>query len=177
MPEEQELPAVIEKPKRKAPAIFHQSIKPEAKLNPLQRTMLADKIINYIMNGEPRRVCFEVIEQNTPVPLSNTGMQHIYEFAQKCIEEIVELDAAIIIHIHVRMYEKIYKYFREINNYEGMNKAMKGKEKMLGLNKIEGKVIKNKKVTIVINNTISYSSTALTKQKQDRYDFLIKKGT
>lgn len=160
---------------RTKPAAFISGVKQEAKLNPFQKHELAQRVIEHILAGDSRSKLIPIVKQYTPVQLSETGVTNVIEYAQQWLQENVQLEANIIVDIHTIWYEKIYQYFKSIGHVRGMNKAMKGKEKLAGMHREVIKV--DKKTTINVLPAAEYDLTSLTPEEQIRFEFLLNKAS
>lgn len=161
---------------RKKPEAFDCKTKPDPLLNPLQKQILCQKVVEQLIEGVPRRDILKVIEKEMPVKLSKTGMQNIYQLGQTWLELNVELEAEKIIDNHVQIYEKIYNYFQKIGYNKGVLKALFGKERMLGLYK-EVKVDVNKKTTVEFTQDVNYDTSKLSAEENTEFQLLLKKAT
>lgn len=160
---------------RKKPEAFDGTAK-EPLLNPLQKQVLCQVVVEKLIEGLPRRDILLVIEKEMPVKLSKTGMQNIYQLGQIWLELNVEIEAEKIIDNHISIYEKIYSYFHKLGYNKGMLKALFGKERMLGLYK-EVKVDVNKKTTVEFTQEVSYDTSKLSPEENTEFQLLLKKAT
>lgn len=164
------------KTNRTKPVAFLPGQRQEPKLNTFQKHELIQKVVEYILKGEKRSVIIDMIEQNAPVKLSKTGMQNVYEDAQRWLEENVQLEAAQIVAIHKIWYEQMYRYFDEIGHAEGKNECMKGIERLMGLHK-EKTVAKINKKTVINLAPVQYDTSQLNTEEKNRLEELLKKAS
>lgn len=97
------------------------------------------------------------------------------ELVKDELASITQQDAEYIIPMHLTMYEEIYQYFNDINFVPGKMKAMRFKEKLMGLHKEDRTVEINNKETTIIEKEVIYETKKLTQQEQSRLTQLLEK--
>lgn len=145
------------------------------KLNRWQKEDLTTKTIEWILEGRSRAEVKEFIYTMSPVKLETQHADRIINYALLRISEITKQEVPTVLAIHVEWYEQIYKYFESIDNASGMNKALRGKEKLLIKTKTSSLTINAKKTTI-IERKVEYDMDKLNQQEKNRMTELINKG-
>lgn len=163
------------KPKRKAP--FPTGIRPEPKMNTWQKHELNQKVVDGILSGKPKSLIMDIIHDNMPVKLSPTGQVNAYYYAQKWLEENVQMDAATIVSVHMIVYHELMDFFVEVDHVPGVNKCMKAIERLNGLHRETTVAKVNKKTNINVMQEVSYDTkNLLTSVEQARLDLLLNKA-
>ena len=88
----------------------------------------------------------------------------------------VETDPEKVAIVHLGHYEKIYAYFKSIGYVQGMNKAMKAKERLLGKNKAKQNITVNRKTSITATQEPRYDISRLTPEQRARFEYLMNKA-
>lgn len=145
-----------------------------SKLNREQRETMATMIIEWILEGHTNHRINELIVERSPVELLPTNVNTLFNYALAVLQDMSQKDAPKIVAIHVGMYERIYKYFNEIDFTKGMLAAMKGKETLLGLLK-KPKVVVNLNRNITITREVEYDKGKLNEVESARVDELMNK--
>ena len=149
----------------------------KAILNRYQKEDMVAKTIEWIMQGiSDKGQLNELIRQNSPETLSYQNAQKVITMATTTLEEISKQTAAEVIPIHVEKYEKIYRYFYDLDIVNGQNKAMKAKEKLIGLLKDKNTVRINKETNVVINRQVEYDYSKINPEQMKRLQFLTDKA-
>lgn len=83
-----------------------------------------------------------------------------------------------VIEDHIKRYEQIYAFLKEVGYTPGANKALQAKERLLDLLKEGNKItMRNSEITIGGGEAIpKYDWSKLTKTEQVRLQFLIEKA-
>lgn len=95
--------------------------------------------------------------------------------AMTMIKEQTLIDIDKILPQHVELYEKIYKRFDELRYVPGKLKALRGKEKLIGLHKEANYVEVYNEVNIEITTDVQYDPSHLNVKEQKRLSDLMKK--
>lgn len=145
----------------------------KAKLNTYEKQELVTKIIGWIADDRLNKAKVkELIISNCPVQLSDDDATQLIRYAILRMEEIGKQEAAVVVANHMEIYEQIYDYFHSIGKIDGMNKAMRQKEKLAGIFKDKKLVINHKKNT-VIERTVEYDMSRLTPDEEKLFKELI----
>lgn len=89
---------------------------------------------------------------------------------------IVSQQAEHIIPTHLDIYEEVFRYFDGVDFIPGKLKAMRFKEKLMGLHKEDRTVEINNKQTTIIEKQVSYDTNKLNQKEQSRLNELLKKA-
>lgn len=136
--------------------------------------MLLSKIFFWMAEGHSKGEIKKLIKSYLPA-LSERNITNILDKAILKIEELSKQDIPVIVSLHLANYERIYEYFKSINHAQGMNKALRAKEKLLGLLK-EKKLVINQNKTTIIEKTVEYDVSKLSPEKQKRLEYLLNKA-
>jgi hypothetical protein len=157
----------------------------KAKLNRYQKEELVTKIIGWICDGFTDKDEEEgtvdkiklkrLVIRNAPVELTDNDATELIRFAFERLGEITMQDAPVVISVHIENYERIYEYFKRIGHTQGVNKALKAKEALLGVLGKKSVTINQKKKT-VINRVVEYDWSRLTPSEQLEMEEIINKA-
>ncbi len=145
------------------------------KLNPFQNLEITNAVIEMLLKGTKRSEILVMIDEISPVKLTDSEIIQIYESGIKFLEKNVEMDILKVAKLHVINYEEMYKYFDSIGNVEGKNKCMKAKERLLGIHKNSSLKI-SKRSNITITAPSEYDATKLSPEDRKRFNQLIEKA-
>jgi hypothetical protein len=149
----------------------------EPLLNTVQKSDLANRIIDWRLEGKPRSEMLKLIDIYSPVKLSESGAKGLIDHSTRLLEECVQVDAKEIVPVHLLQYEHIFSYYQSIGNVSGMNAAMKAKERLVGLFKKDRKVVINKKTNVVINRDVKYDISHFSIDQQNSFKILLAKAS
>lgn len=139
------------------------------------QSALISKVADLLLSGYSKTEIRTLLKFNAPLNiLSNVDFDALIEDGKKYLEETVSTDSKQIVTIHIGLYEEIYKYYKSIGHTEGANKAMRAKERLMGMIG-KNKVVINKKTDITIHRKIEYDLTRLTPAQKKRYQELYNK--
>lgn len=92
-----------------------------------------DLILEMLVRGDDREEIVEFIHEQYPKAFTNVGISYEIEHVKKEMVKMVDSDLLTMILRHVYVYERLYKKFNQVNFKGGARRALKQKEKLLGL--------------------------------------------
>lgn len=95
--------------------------------------------------------------------------------AVNAIKETTLVDLDKIIPIHIERYEWVYKEFDKLRFVAGKIKAMKGKEKLVGMHRENTQVEIHNEVNIEIEGESLYDTSKLNADERKRLEGYMKK--
>lgn len=147
-----------------------------AVFNKFQEQEAINKIIQWRIDGiGSKEIEEKILKEYKELNLGQSNIDKIKRKSLDALEEISKEDAEIVVSIHVGWYEEIFKYFNKINYSAGIRKAMRGKEKLLGLLK-EPKLTINQKINKTITREVDYDLSKLPEDKKVRLNQLLNKA-
>ncbi|MBC7948982.1 MAG: hypothetical protein H7Y42_13945 [Chitinophagaceae bacterium] len=96
--------------------------------------------------------------------------------AKALLESTTSLDPRDIISNHILIYEEIFFYARSIGDAGLADKALKAKERLIGLTN-QSRVMINKKTNITVHAPVQYDWTRLSSEEYQRMQELTAKAT
>jgi hypothetical protein len=102
-------------------------------------------------------------------------VEKVIRGALKRIRESTMTDLDKIIPQHIEIYEKVYAEFDELYYVPGKLKALKQKEKIVGLHKESNTIEIHNEVNIEVEKESGYDISKLTKEEQGRLGELMKR--
>lgn len=150
--------------------------KDDPKVNLALKEELTVKIIGWICDGISKAEIKNLVKVNVPVTINDDYANKIIRYAVEKMELISKQDAEVVIANHMELYEKIYKYYEEIGNAQGVNKALKAKEALSGVFKDSKKLVINEKKKTVIERVVEYDTSKLNPAEQARMNQLLDKA-
>ncbi len=139
-----------------------------------QKQNLLNDVVGWIVSGKAKGEVQSLIKANSPIKLNKQDVDELIEKAKSVIEEITKEGPGEVIKKHVAIYEHIYAYFESINHVQGMNKALKAKERLVGVSKGNRVTINQ---TTIIEKVVSYDTSRLNETEKKRLEYLINKAT
>lgn len=100
---------------------------------------------------------------------------NFYNEVRDLIAEINGENNEKVLHIHVELYEEIYKRFNDLDHSKGKLKTLEQKEKLLNLYQEEEREIVINNQTNIIQQD-NYDTTKLNSNQQSRLFFLLEKA-
>lgn len=157
-------------PKKKA-----TQIKKDVDLNMKDQVEAYVFIRSSMLQGLSKLTCFELLKEQHP-QLSNENCESLHLSAIEYFRtNIVDnSDIPHIIKTHVEKYEKIYNYFYDVGNVQGMNRALALKEKLLGFHRKETILEFNQENNININKP-QYVVSVLDDNEKNRLNSYLSK--
>ena len=131
------------------------------------------QVMGLLLAGNSRTEIREVMHSNDPtLKYSDAEFDLIYNNSEKLLEQTISTDPGQVLNVQNVILSEIYKYFENIQHVSGMNKAMKGRENLLGL--IGGnKITINNKVTVNHPKGFIYDESRLSPdEKVEAYSYL-----
>jgi hypothetical protein len=147
--------------------------KQNAKLNKVQKDELTEKVINWMVDGYSNIQITKLIQEHSPVELSQSNAFNVLYYARDVLEEITKEDVGTAIILHIGIYEEGYHYFKSIDNVPGMNRALKCKEDLVKLG-VQHTVNVNQNKTTIIEKEVVYNLNKLTPEEQKELQELSK---
>ena len=145
----------------------------QKKLSPVQKEKLINSVIIWIMDGIHKGKIFEMISSHSPVKVNAVeANQLLAEAILKFGERIHQKDLETI-NCHVDNCERIHDYFKKVDNALAKNKALKHKERLIGVLKGIKLVINHTKIT-TIEPDVQYDLNKLTPEERKELDELLK---
>lgn len=138
-----------------------------------KKEQLINRIAKMIVDGKSKSELIKLI--NRQYSIAETELNELINSAFNKIDNVSIQSPSIIIHSHIEIYEKIHSYFVEIGYTSGAKKAMKAKEKLLGVLK-KDKLVINENSTTIINTEIEYDTSKLSPDEKKRMEFLLNKA-
>ena len=121
------------------------------------------KIKEWIIGGFSRTKAYEMIRKYSPdEDYTNAECSCLYNEAKKIICDTPEIDIGQLISVHIGVYEQIFNYFKSIGKLDSMNKALRNKERLIGLANSGNKIIINQKTTIDLSKNVQYDENRLS---------------
>lgn len=130
-------------------------------------------VIAGIVNGTSKEDIFLLVKEK----INNEEEKYnlLYRQALSSIRDRVMTDIDKIIPQHIELYEEIYKEFDEKNYVPGKLKALRQKERLIGLHKETGYVEVHNEVNIEVNEEPAYDVAKLNTKEQKRLSELMKR--
>lgn len=147
-----------------------------AKLNKLQKEELITKIIEWVLGGVAEKQLKNNVITEAPATINDNDATELIRFALARLSEITKQEAQVVVSNHVEKYEQIYTYFEGIHHAQGMAKAMKAKEKLIGLFKGKNNLVINSKKKTVINRIVEYDLNKLNPEERKKITELANKA-
>jgi hypothetical protein len=146
----------------------------------IDKDWIIHEIILWICDEGKSKAQIKNLVLDTLAGLSDEDALDLIDEAFRKIAEIhyTGNNAQVIIESHIAMYEKIYLFFQSIDHAIGMLKAMKGKERLLGLHNDSNKLTLKKSETTINHATSSdlYDLTKLTNGEKYELEQLLEKA-
>lgn len=107
--------------------------------------------------------------------LALESIEKIIRSSHNRIKEATLLDLDKIIPVHIELYEKIYKEMDELYSMQGKLRAMRQKEKLVGLLRETNVVEIYNEVNVEIESEMEYDLSKLTNEEKKKLENLWKK--
>jgi len=140
-----------------------------------QRRRVVSEVLEKILVGESYRDIEKYLSDKYDLP-DTYSFNGLFFSAKNQAAKITAQQADLIIPSHIMIYEQIYKYFEGVGYTAGKMKALKLKEKLLGLHKVDHTIEINNKRTTIIERDAVYDISKLEKNEQSRLDYLLGKA-
>lgn len=140
-----------------------------------QRRRIISEVLEKMLAGEAYRDIEDYLLEKYDLP-KEYSRHTLFFSAKNQAAKITAQQADLIIPSHIMIYEQIYKYFESVGYTPGKMKAMKLKEKLLGLHKVDHTIEVNNKRTTIIERDAVYDVSKLESKEQDRLDYLLNKA-
>lgn len=138
------------------------------------RTVVAETM-NLILKGNSLQYITNFLNDKYNLPIKYI-LDNFLLRVKKDISILVAKEAATIIPMHLELYEELYKYLDENGHSAGKMKALKYKEKLMGLHRENNVLEINKKKTTIIQKEVSYDVSRLTSDEVKRFNYLLEKA-
>lgn len=140
-----------------------------------QRRRIISEVLEKMLAGEAYRDIENYLLEKYDLP-KEYSRTTLFFSAKNQAAKITAQQADLIIPSHIMIYEQIYKYFESVNYTPGKMKALKLKEKLLGLHKVDNTIEINNKRTTIIERDAVYDVSKLEPKEQNRLDYLLNKA-
>ena len=117
-----------------------------------QQEQLIDDIQEWIISGVSRGDVRKKLMDDQKINQQDADL--LIEESMTRIAENVLQDPKVVIADHIKKYEEIFAYFKKVGYVQGMNKALKAKEKLLGILKNQNKLVVNNSKNIVVEKKV-----------------------
>lgn len=137
------------------------------KLNRYQKEELITKVIRWMCEHKNRSEIIIDVQTVSPVKINYNDALKVVQAAEAQLAQFADQDAEIVIRTHLELYNQILAYFQFTGNPSGINKAMKQREKLMGLHKAQ-KITINRTKNIVIHKAPEYDMGKLQPHQLER---------
>jgi len=140
-----------------------------------QRRRIISEVLEKMLAGEAFRDIEDYLLDKYDLP-KEYSRHNLLNSAKNEAAKITAQQADLIIPSHIMIYEELYKYFSDMGHTPGKMKALKLKEKLLGLHKVDNTIEINNKRTTIIERDVVYEISKLDVREQSRLDYLLSKA-
>lgn len=141
---------------------------------PHEEILIRQYSIEALIKGYANTELFDILCKDYP-HVEPYDLESLIRSAHIRITEATLVDIDKIIPLHIELYEKIYKELDELYYIPGKLKALRQKEKIVGLHKETNKIEIYNQINVEIESDPTYDISKLNKEEQVRLGDFIKR--